>query len=149
MVTDRMNRVCAVLTGAAMKVRKEEDPGIFVAGMDSNEKLHVTAVVIGIRASNRHQMGILVNALREQSVQTPYSTVAAPLRVQPDRSLPRGFEEIDRRGFVLGLRGLGWCVGGDAPMHTCSEGRSGHHRQTGPDVRSAIRQWQTDTSAKA
>lgn len=82
MVTERMNRVCAVLTGAARKVRKEEDPGIFVAGMDSSEKLHITAVVMGIRASNRHQMGILVNALREQDLKTPYSAVGMCLTVE-------------------------------------------------------------------
>ena len=64
MVTERMNGVCAVLTGAARKVKKEEDPGIFVAGIDSEAKLHLTAVLMGIRTSNRHQMGILVNALR-------------------------------------------------------------------------------------
>lgn len=75
MVTERMNRVCAVLTGAARKVKKDEDPGIFVAGMDSEENLHLTAVVMGIRTSNRHQMGILVNALREQDVKTSYSAV--------------------------------------------------------------------------
>lgn len=75
MVTENMNKVCAVLTGAARKVKKEEDPGIFVAGMDSDEKLHLTAVVMGIRTSNRHQIGILVNALREQDVKTSYSAV--------------------------------------------------------------------------
>ena len=58
MVTERMNKVCALLTGAAKKVKKEDDPGIFVAGMDSDEGLHLTAVVIGIQTSNRHQMGI-------------------------------------------------------------------------------------------
>ena len=82
MVTERMNKVCAVLTGAAKKVKKEEDPGIFVAGMDSKEKFHLTAVVMGIRTSNRHQMGILVNALREQDAKTPYSTVGMCLSVE-------------------------------------------------------------------
>lgn len=81
MVTERMNKVCAVLTGAAMKVKKEEDSGIFVAGMDSEEKFHLTAVVIGIQTSNRHQMGILVNSLREQDVETSYSAVGMCLNV--------------------------------------------------------------------
>jgi hypothetical protein len=83
-VTERMNKVCAVLTGAAKKVKKEEDPGIFVAGMDSDEKFHLTAVVMGIRTSNRHQMGILVNALREQDMKTSYSAVGMCLNVDLD-----------------------------------------------------------------
>jgi hypothetical protein len=74
-VTERMSRICAALTSAARKVKKEHDPGIFVAGLDSEEKLHVTAVVMGKRASDGHQMGILVNSLREQDLKTPYSAV--------------------------------------------------------------------------
>jgi hypothetical protein len=70
-----MSKVCAGLTSAARKVKKEGDPGIFVAGMDSGEKVHLTAVVMGKRASGRHQMGILVNVLREQDLKTPYSAV--------------------------------------------------------------------------
>ena len=77
-----MNRVCAVLTGAAKKVKKDHDPGIFVAGMDSQEKLHLTAVVMGMRTSNRHQMGILVNALREQDAKTRYSAVGMCFSVE-------------------------------------------------------------------
>jgi hypothetical protein len=81
-VTERMNKVCAVLTGAAKKVKKQDDPGIFVVGMDSDEGLHLTAVVIGIQTSNRHQLGILVNALREQDAKTSYSTVGMCLNVE-------------------------------------------------------------------
>jgi hypothetical protein len=81
-VTERMNKVCAVLTGAAKKVKKANDPGIFVAGMDSSENLHLTAVVIGIQTSNRHQLGILVNALREQDAKTSYSAVGMCLNVE-------------------------------------------------------------------
>ena len=75
LVTERMSKVCAALTSAARKVKKEGDPGIFVAGMDSGEKVQLTAVVMGKRASARHQMGILLNVLREQDLRTPYSAV--------------------------------------------------------------------------
>jgi len=82
-----MNKVCAVLTGAAKNVKKnDQDAGTFVAGMDSNEKFHLTAVVIGVPASNRHQMGILVNALREQDAKTSYSAVGMCLNVELNHS---------------------------------------------------------------
>jgi hypothetical protein len=77
-----MNKVCAVLTGAAKRVKKDQDPGIFVVGMDTDEKFHLTAVVIGVQTSNRHQMGILVNALREQDAKTSYSAVGICLNVE-------------------------------------------------------------------
>jgi hypothetical protein len=77
-----MNKICAVLTGAAKKVKKQDDPGIFVAGMDSDEGFHLTAVVIGIQTSNRHQMGVLMNALREQDAKTCYSAVRMCLNVE-------------------------------------------------------------------
>jgi putative lipoic acid-binding regulatory protein len=81
-VTERMNKVCAVLTAAAKRVKKDADPGTFIVGMDSDGKFHLTAVVIGVRASNRHQMGILVNALREQDTKTSYSAVGMCLNVE-------------------------------------------------------------------
>lgn len=59
-----MNKVCVLLTGIAKKMKQSKDEGqAFVAGMDADEKLHLTCVVIGVSgATNRHQMGILVNA---------------------------------------------------------------------------------------
>src|SRR6266851_1625567 len=78
-----MNKVCALLTGMAQKMKKTKDDGqAFVAGMDADEKLHLTCVVIGVPgATNRHQMGILVNALRDQDEKTKFVAVGICLDV--------------------------------------------------------------------
>ena len=83
MVTDRMNKVCVLLTGIAKKMKQSKDEGqAFVAGMDVDEKLHLTCVVIGVSgATNRHQMGILVNALRDQDEKTKFVAVGICLDV--------------------------------------------------------------------
>ena len=84
MVTDRMNRVCALLTGMFQKMKAARDEGqAFIVGMDADEKLHVTCVVIAVTTpSNRHQMGILVNALRTQDQNTPFLAVGICLDVR-------------------------------------------------------------------
>jgi hypothetical protein len=78
-----MDKMCALLTGMFQKMKKSKSEGqAFVAGMDSNEKFHVTCVVIGVqRATNRHQMGILVNALREQDEKNKFVAVGMALDV--------------------------------------------------------------------
>src|SRR5258708_13262014 len=64
-----------------MKQSKDEGQA-FVAGMEVDEKLHLTCVVIGVSgATNRHQMGILVNALRDQDEKTKFVAVGICLDV--------------------------------------------------------------------
>lgn len=81
MVSEKMNRVCVVLTGVATKMRKSEGSGVFIAGIDSADQVHLTAVVVGIQTSNRHQMGLLVNSLREQDETVSFSAVGMCLSV--------------------------------------------------------------------
>jgi hypothetical protein len=81
-VTEKMNRVCVVPTGFAMKVKRNEEAGVFIAGLNSEEKFHFTTVVMGLQTSNRHQMGILVNSLRDQDEKTPFSAVGMALNVE-------------------------------------------------------------------
>jgi hypothetical protein len=82
-VTERMNKVCALLTGMFQKMKRSKSEGqAFVAGMDTSEKLHLTCVVIGVQgATNRHQMGILVNALRQQDEEKKFAAVGMALDV--------------------------------------------------------------------
>jgi hypothetical protein len=86
MVTARMNKVCALLTAMFVKMKKSKEEGqAFVVGMDADEKLHLTYVVIGVPgATNRHQMGILVNALRQQDEESKFVAVGMALDVTFD-----------------------------------------------------------------
>lgn len=83
MVTDNMNRVCAVLTGTFKQIKKSKDEGqAFIVGMYPDGKFNLTWVVIGVPgATSRHQMGILVNALRQQDQESNYTAVGMALDV--------------------------------------------------------------------
>lgn len=85
MVTNNMNRVCALLTGVFLKMKKSKDEGqAFIVGMYPDGKFNLTCVMMFEipGASNRHQMGFLVNALREQDQATNFVAVGMALDVR-------------------------------------------------------------------
>ena len=85
MATDNMNRVCAVLTGVFLKMKKSKDEGqVFIVGMYPDGKFNLTCVMMMEipGASNRHQMGFLVNALRQQDQERNYVAVGMALDVR-------------------------------------------------------------------
>ncbi|HKW32752.1 MAG TPA: hypothetical protein VJN92_07090 [Candidatus Acidoferrum sp.] len=84
MVTDSMNRVCGVLTGVFLKMKKSKDEGqVFIVGMYPDGKFNLTCVMLGVPgASNSQQMGFLVNALRQQDQEKNYAAVGMALDVR-------------------------------------------------------------------
>jgi len=66
------------------QMKKSKDEGqAFLVGMTPDDKFEVTTVVVMAipGATNRHQMGFLVNALREQDLQNHYKAVGMALDV--------------------------------------------------------------------
>ncbi|GAC1638075.1 MAG: hypothetical protein NVS9B14_18360 [Candidatus Acidiferrum sp.] len=79
-----LDRVCAVLTSMFQRIKKSKDEGqAFLVGLTPDDKFEVTTVVImAIQgATNRHQMGFLVKALREQDQEKQYKAVGMALDV--------------------------------------------------------------------
>lgn len=80
MVTENMNRVCALLTGSFVQMKEKKEEGqTFIVGMYPDGKFNLTCVIPG--ASNRHQMGFLVNALRQQDQEEKFIAVGMALDV--------------------------------------------------------------------
>ena len=85
MVTENMNRVCALLTGSFVQMKKKKEEGqAFIVGMYPDGKFHLTCVIMFEipGASNRHQMGFLVNALRQQDQEQNFIAVGMALDVR-------------------------------------------------------------------
>jgi len=78
-----LDRVCAVLTGLFKQMKKGADQWqAFIVGMTADWKFHVTTIIIGVPdATNRHVMGILVNAARQQDQKNKFTAVGMALDV--------------------------------------------------------------------
>jgi len=82
--TNDFDRVCAVVTSMFQQMKQIKGEGqAFLVGMTPDDKFEVTTVVIMATqgSTNRHQMGFLVNALREQDQQHHYKAVGMALDV--------------------------------------------------------------------
>ena len=82
-LSNDLDRVCGVLTGMFLQMKKSRAEGqAFIAGMTAEGKFDVTTVVtLGRSESNRHQMGLLVNALRQKDQEAHYIAVGIALDV--------------------------------------------------------------------